>query len=120
MSHCDIGAPDQGRFLQFSALFYEPNCFFLGWRWRLPLPRHILSVAPNCCLRYTREEIFKAAGYAVTSVPSTSDALQQLSGTGDAFDIVVVCDCTPADDRARLVATLKVTSPAIPALLVGV
>ena len=86
----------------------------------MPLPRHILSVAPNCCLRYTREEIFKAAGYAVTSVPSTSDALQQLSGTGDAFDIVVVCDCTPADDRARLVATLKVTSPAIPVLLVGV
>lgn len=86
----------------------------------MPLPRHILSVAPNCCLRNTREEIFKTAGYAVTSVPSTSDALRQLRGTGDAFDIVVVCDCTPAHERVRLVATLKVTSPAIPVLLIGV
>jgi DNA-binding NtrC family response regulator len=85
----------------------------------LSLPRHILSVAPNCCLRATREEIFKTAGYAVTSLSSTSEALRKLSGNGFAFDIVVVCDCIPADDRSRFIATVKATSPTIPILLIG-
>jgi DNA-binding response OmpR family regulator len=67
----------------------------------------------------TREDIFKGAGYAVTSVPSTSDALRKLSSNGFAFDIAVVCDCIPADDRARFIATVKATSPNIPILLIG-
>lgn len=85
----------------------------------MPLPRHILSIAPNCCLRANREEVFKSAGYDVTSVASTSDGLRKLSATGDAFDIVIVCDCTPADDRARFIAALKFTSPDMPILLIG-
>lgn len=74
---------------------------------------------PNCCLRITRENIFKGAGYAVTSLPSTSEALRKISGNGFAFDVVVVCDCAPADERARFIATVKATSPSIPILLVG-
>jgi DNA-binding NtrC family response regulator len=67
----------------------------------------------------TREDIFKRAGYAVTSLPSTSDALRKLSSDDFAFDIVVVCDCIPADERARFVATAKAISPTIPILLIG-
>jgi DNA-binding NtrC family response regulator len=85
----------------------------------LPLPRHILSVAPNRCLRTTREEIFERAGYAVTSLSSIFDALRKLSGNGDAFDIVVVCGCIPAEERSRFIATIKATSPTTPILLIG-
>ncbi len=85
----------------------------------MPLPRHILSIAPNCCLRTTREEIFRRAGYAVTSLPSTCDALLSLSGDSVDFDVVVVCDCTPADERARFIATVKATSPTTPILVIG-
>ncbi len=67
----------------------------------------------------TRECIFERAGYAVTSLPSTSEALSKISGNGFACDVVVVCDCLPADDRARFVAAIKATSPTIPILLIG-
>lgn len=67
----------------------------------------------------TREEIFKSAGYAVSSVPSTFDALRKLSGNGYAFDIVVVCDCIPAEERLRFIATVKATSPTTPILVIG-
>lgn len=85
----------------------------------MPLPRHILSVTTNCCQRTTREEILQGAGYHVTSVPSTSDALRKVTANGGAFDLVVICDCTPADDRARFIAALKFASPAVPILLIG-
>jgi hypothetical protein len=55
----------------------------------------------------------------VTSLPSTSDALHKFSGNGFAVDIVVICDCIPADERARFVATVKAISPTIPILLIG-
>ncbi len=85
----------------------------------MPLPRQILSVATNCRCRAIREEILTSAAYAVKSPPSTSEALQILSGNGYAFDLVVVCDCVPAEERLRFIATIKATSPNLPILLIG-
>ena len=65
------------------------------------------------------EDVIEDAGYAVTSFPSTFDALRKLSGIGDAFDIVVICDCIPAEERSRFIATIKATSPTTPILLIG-
>ncbi len=85
----------------------------------MPLPCHILSIAPNGGLRTIRDGILQDAGYVVTSLPSTYDALRVLNGTGYAFDIVIVCDCVPAEERSRFIATVKAASPSTPMLLIG-
>ncbi len=82
-------------------------------------PGHILSIAPDPSLRATREGILQDAGYAVTSLSNTSEALAIIGGERIAFDILIVCDCTPADERSRLIATLKATSPHTPVLVIG-
>jgi DNA-binding NtrC family response regulator len=83
------------------------------------LTRYILSVAPDPTLRRLREELLRRAGYVVTSLPSTSEALATISGKRIAFDIMIVCDCTPGDERRRLIAMLKATSPHTPVLVIG-
>jgi DNA-binding NtrC family response regulator len=83
------------------------------------LLRHILCVAPDGCFHTPREEILQDAGYAVRSFPSTSQALRTICGRSVAFDIVVVCDCIRADERARFIATVKATSPHTPVLVIG-
>ncbi len=86
----------------------------------MSLPRrHILSVEPDPTLREVRELILQRAGYVVTSLPSTSEALASVSGKGLVFDILLVCDSTPADERARLIANLKAASPHTPVLMIG-
>ncbi len=85
----------------------------------MSLLRHIVCVAPNRNFRTSHEEILRRAGYAVRSFPSTFQALRAICSGRVVVDIVVVCDCMPVEERARLIATVKATSPHTPVLIIG-
>ncbi len=85
----------------------------------MSLLRHVLYVGPNDEVRATRQEMLQRAGYVVRSFQSTPQALRAISSGRAAFDIVVVCDCAAAVERARLIATVKAASPHVPVLVIG-
>ena len=65
----------------------------------------ILAVGKNPALQEGRSSILRRAGYIVDSEYSVKDAVERFK-QGD-FDLVLLCDSMPIEDRDRLTRSIR-------------
>ena len=77
----------------------------------------ILSAGHDSVVLKRRNAVITAAGYSVASATDSHEAVDKLLN-GD-FDLVVLCQSIPDDDRRRLARIISSYSPSTPIIMVS-